>query len=70
MGFTAAGMKTRYESKLAALDLSQTDSAAGATPKADAVLLALFEAVAEEIQANARATGTDNGGDSHSLNIE
>lgn len=51
MAITAAGMKTRYEGKIASLT-AQTSDPGAAAAAADAILLSLFEAVVEEIQAN------------------
>jgi hypothetical protein len=68
MAFTAAGMRTRYLSKLTALATSQTTDQSSAESQTDNILLALFEAIADEIHENARCSGTDTGtygGDSH-----
>lgn len=51
MAISAAGMKTRYESKIASLT-AQTSNPGEAAAAADAILRSLFEAIVEEIQAN------------------
>ena len=51
MAITANGMKTRYESKIASLTTQTSDPAAAAVA-GNAILLSLFQAIVEEIQAN------------------
>lgn len=51
MAMTANGMKTRYESKIASLT-AQTSDPAAAAAAGNAILLSLFQAIVEEIQAN------------------
>lgn len=68
MAITAAGMKARYLAAIAGIEqTSDPDEAAAA---ADTVLLALFAAVVDELQANGHAVGNDSRGDTHSLTIE
>lgn len=62
MAITAVGMKARYEDKIAGLT-AQTSSPAAAAAAADAILLSLFQAIVEEIQANSELVPatTDSG---------
>lgn len=71
MAFTADNMYTRWVQKINAIDWSQTNDASTAIAKGDLYVRAIFEAVADEIHANARATGSDTpSGDTHDLLIE
>jgi hypothetical protein len=62
MAITAAGMKARYEGKIASLT-AQTSNPAEAAAAADTILLSLFQAIVEEIQANSELVPvtTDSG---------
>lgn len=51
MAISAADMKGRYVGKIAALT-AQTSDPAAALESSDAILLALFESICEEIVAN------------------
>jgi len=68
MGITAEGMKARYMAAISSV--GQTSDPAAAAAASDAVILALFAAVVDEIHANASATGADSSGDTHTLVIE
>jgi nucleoid DNA-binding protein len=62
VNFTGAGMKIRYLAAIASLCTQQTTDA---TAQSSLILTALFSAVTDEIQQNARCSGNDWGGHSH-----
>ncbi len=68
MALSKAGLRTRIENELAAQGFALAGNHAWTGKMAEAIA----NAVVDEIQANARAVGTDTGtygGDSHDLNI-
>lgn len=65
MALSKTGLKSRIVTELGAQGFTTTGDHAFAAKMAEAIA----NAVVDEIQANAKATGTDSGGDTHDLSI-
>lgn len=69
MAMNATTLRNLIDTKFAALSTDYATSAARTGLK-EGLLQAIAEAIVEHLQTDARATGTDSGGDTHTLDIE
>lgn len=70
MAMTGTGLAALRKQYVDAVVAPQTSDASAAVAHGDAVLVADSQAIVDYIHQNARSTGSDSNGDSHSLNIE